>query len=56
MLAMCIAGAGPITPGAGATFTLVVIFVEVGQNDKLSRRCRRLRSSISWATPITSSI
>ena len=54
MLATCIAGAGPRTPGAGATFTRVVIVVEVGWNDERSRRCRRLRSSINQATPITS--
>ena len=54
MLATRVAGAGPRTPGVGATFTLVVTTVEVKWNDELSHRCRRLHSSISRATPIAS--
>ena len=49
-----VTGVGPRTPGTGATFTMVVNAAEVGQNDELSHRCRRLRSSISRATPIAS--
>ena len=52
VLATRVTGAGPRTPGVGATFTQVVIAAEVGWNDELSRRCRRLRSSINRATPI----
>ena len=54
MFATYVAGAGLRTPGAGATFTRVVIVAEVGRNDELSRRCRRLRSSINQATPTAS--